>query len=390
MTTGSIRLNSSGTVNCYELGSVNYHSSPSADVVLTFAQQASQDFEEMLQHLEGDYLNVYVVAGKTIFAIGGYEALNVGLDTQTKVSHLGVFYHEGRTLKLLWKPEGNKTVECLANKSTLLSELSKVFPKIDSIKNGYLKVKKTTYNVWKIKVESTNYYISTHNGLIAKEENNWEFIDFTTLSENKKLKVQTTLNNPVNLPDAQSIEELANKELKNILNFTENNKFFNVYKISGYTFFAKNANESLRVALASQDYICNSMCKRMQVATHGGVFYRKDKEFIPLWKQNRFVENRRPDYLNLKCLSKKLNEIFDEVSYIKLGVLKERTVRFIAWEVKTEDGIFYIPWHSGMLCKKEDAWEFEVKQTFEEVRSTYKVLRFSKTDQRDVYRVSCG
>jgi len=75
---------------------------------------------------------------------------------------------------------------------------------------------------------------------------------------------------------------------------------------------------------------------------------------------------------------------------IRLGQLEEKGIRFIAWEIETEKGIFYIPWHNGCLIEQTGELEF-TEMPFAELKRTYKVLRFAKcVGEREAYRIVCA
>ena len=336
---------------------------------------------------------------------------------------------------------------------SLRQELKKVFSNITSLKLGKLQEKKVRYIAWEVIAEKKFYYIPLHNGLICPKEEEWVFDNFdkefrpTIYKEytekerkRKELEEQTRLSQEQNqekypssqkniskiekpftkfvetpqmpeeeykeeykvrkknlfnkyktsefqTPSILDLEALANEEFNRISKFIKN-KFFSVYKTDGCAFFTQTSTETLRVSLSAQDYICSSMVKRMQIANNCGVFYIKNKKLHCLWTQNRYQEAKRPVYLNVHSLTKELKKIFSNIKSIKLGRLRER-IDLIAWEIQAEQGVFYLFWHNGLICRKEEDWEFEEKK-FEALRSTYKVLRFAKTDTQNEYKIVCG
>lgn len=188
---------------------------------------------------------------------------------------------------------------------------------------------------------------------------------------------------------ALTFEEEAKEELKELKKKNDNSCVVNIYRAEGLVFAAQNPSEALKLTLTPQDYVCSHFMKKMHACTRCGVFYKDGSKYKMLWKNGRYNEHKKPVFLNPHLLQKELKKVFPHFD-LSLGVLEDNIVKFIAWEIKTEKGKFYIPWHNGCIIKEDENWSFTPKE-FNELRSTYKVLRFSyATDNRKEFRIVCG
>lgn len=189
-----------------------------------------------------------------------------------------------------------------------------------------------------------------------------------------------------------TFEEEAKEELKEFKKSSDSSLcVVNIYRADGGLMFAaKKPSEALKLTLTPQDYVCSYFMKKMHACTKCGVFYKDGNKYKMLWKNGRYNEHRKPVFLSPTLLKKELKKVFSSFD-LSLGVLDDAScVKFIAWKVKTEKGTFFIPWHNGCIIPADPKWEFEEKK-FEELRSTYKVLRFSyATDNRKEFRIVCG
>ena len=186
----------------------------------------------------------------------------------------------------------------------------------------------------------------------------------------------------------KTFEEKATEELKS-LESDNKRDFYIIYRADCCTYCAQTPDEILKISLTPQDYICSSMVKRMIQASHCGVFTKKGSKTKCLWKSSRFNDNsKRNTFLSPGLLEKELKKIFNQVE-LTLGELNTCPLKVIAWEVKTEKGIFYVFWHNGLMTEKGKDWEFTPKE-FKDLRQTYKVLRFAKTIDGKDYKITCG
>lgn len=184
-----------------------------------------------------------------------------------------------------------------------------------------------------------------------------------------------------------TFEEEAQYELKNLSSHPS--CVVNIYRADGLVFTAQKSSEALSLSLTPQDYVCSTFVKRIHACTQCGVYYKHGNKFKMLWKNTRYSDNRKPVFLSPKLLEKELKKVFTTAD-VKLGTLQDNIIKYIAWKVKTEKGTFFIPWHNGCIIPADPKWEFEEKK-FEELRSIYKVLRFSyATDNRKEFRIVCG
>jgi hypothetical protein len=175
--------------------------------------------------------------------------------------------------------------------------------------------------------------------------------------------------------------------------FAKNNPektLFVLYKKEGYVYEVKDVNDALSVSLAGQDYICSPGKKRITSSLFSGIFYKKGNKYELLWKAKRFdCGEKSPQYLSVPFLKRELKKVFTDVE-ISLGELKDDKLSYIVWKVTSNEGIYYIPWHNGLLVPEDETLSFEEKK-FDDLRKTYKVLRFSRTASCDTeFKVICS
>ncbi|MBE6463645.1 MAG: hypothetical protein E7005_07855 [Alphaproteobacteria bacterium] len=165
---------------------------------------------------------------------------------------------------------------------------------------------------------------------------------------------------------------------------------FVLYKKEGFVYEVTSVNDALSVSLTGQDYICAPGIKRITSSLFSGIFYKKGNKYELLWKAKRFdCGEKSPQYLSLSFLKKELKKVFTNVE-ISLGVLKDSKLSYIVWKVTSNEGIYYIPWHNGLLVPDDETLSFEEK-CFEDLRKTYKVLRFTKICSGDTeFKVVCA
>ena len=99
-----------------------------------------------------------------------------------------------------------------------------------------------------------------------------------------------------------------------------------------------------------------------------------------------------PEFLNIHVLAAKLNPIIG-CFQLNLGELRyKNSNRAIAWEISSDKGTFYIPWHNGCIIEKkaeESELSFEKKSLKEMTQShVYCALRFEE-ESNGAYRVVC-
>lgn len=153
-------------------------------------------------------------------------------------------------------------------------------------------------------------------------------------------------------------------------------QFINVYSDCGYTFHTGETEKSLSLSLVGQDYVCRPAVKQIRSCGALAVYYTiGDEKPKRLWTLNRFAPQKTPVFLNRKELTKALRPLFATMD-ISLGLLTDKAMKAIAWQIKTDKGTFFIPWHSGCLVEGNDFLEFTEKP-FREMREIYKCLRFA-------------
>ncbi len=210
--------------------------------------------------------------------------------------------------------------------------------------------------------------------------NSYEALDYDVLSSSPR---RSYTEGP------KGFDNRAKEEMKELEPEDYKHPFITVYSESGYTYHTGIAQKALSLSLAGQDYIYTPSVKKVHFCNVLAVYFQSGHMYRQLWKISRFLPENRPVFLNREMLEKILGSIFSQLS-IKLGQLSEKNIKYIAWEINTEKGIFYIPWHNGCLLEKTDGLEFEEKE-FAEIKRTYKVLRFAAcTGSEEAYRILCA
>lgn len=181
-----------------------------------------------------------------------------------------------------------------------------------------------------------------------------------------------------------SFEERAINELMTQDIDTEK-KFFPIYNEDGFICYADSIDETLSVSLTPPSHSFSSSTLKRRPAICCGVFVRDGKKFKPLYQNKRFYEDKAPIFLSLTNIKKLYKEFF-EIIEIKLGQLTKNDDKFIAWELTTSEGHFYIPWHNGLIFAKEEGVSFEEKK-LDDLKQTYFILRFTEVFPKGEHRV---
>ncbi len=168
----------------------------------------------------------------------------------------------------------------------------------------------------------------------------------------------------------------AKKEIKELTLKERESPIVTVYIDSGYIFHTVSVDRALLLSLVGQDYVFSPCIKKITYCSSIGTFAKKEGNHILLWESMRLIPKATPTYLNKKLLEENLQKVFTDVR-IKLGQLQDKGIKFIAWQITTKQGIFYVPWHNGSLIPEKETFSFEEKE-FTEIKRTYKVLRFSR------------
>jgi hypothetical protein len=170
--------------------------------------------------------------------------------------------------------------------------------------------------------------------------------------------------------------EKSNEEIKDYT--TEENKehlFTVTYGLYGEMYNCFSPTYLMKLALTGQSSLFSSMLNRVNVPTGIGVYIFHNGKFHNLWTHKHYEPRQTPDFLNKNELKKLLKPYFSKLE-IKLGLLKYDSTKTIAWQLETEKGIFFIPWHNGCVIENHERFSFEEK-TFQEVKNIYCVLSFS-------------
>ena len=166
------------------------------------------------------------------------------------------------------------------------------------------------------------------------------------------------------------------------------NKFFAIYTSQAECYSEDNPKRLLNLSLSNQTYICEKMRNAVNYTPHIAV-YRKNKKGIPelLWSTQSYQHSEIRE--SIRFLRKRnLEKIFPEYD-ICLGLLIQDGLKAIAWQLKSDSNILYIPWHNGCVIEDKTGSINFAGKTFEEVKRTYKILRFGKTNTGS-YRVTLG
>lgn len=182
-----------------------------------------------------------------------------------------------------------------------------------------------------------------------------------------------------------TFEQEALEELNENLTPEEKNEdIFNVYDTFSTPDHTANPSVTLGLNLSSQDYVIPAMVKRMRSCFKTAVFYKKKL----LWKTNKFSNGATPEFLDKNFLLKKFRKLYPEIT-LCLGELNCTPLKSIAWQCKTNHTTFYIPWHNGCFVKETPELKFEEKE-FNELKRTYKILRFKELKENEIYQILIG
>ena len=187
----------------------------------------------------------------------------------------------------------------------------------------------------------------------------------------------------------KSFDDKALTELKEELTEEEKKEpIVTVYAADGYIYHTCETKSSIALSLAGQNNAIKSTVKRMRPCNAIAVYFRHANGATQLWKACRYSSADRPLYLNKELLisTLKKTKYFTNIS-IRLGQLTEKGIKYIAWQVSTDQGLYYIPWHNGSFVENNVNLEFEEKE-FKELRETYDILKFALCiGEHDVYRI---
>ncbi len=147
-------------------------------------------------------------------------------------------------------------------------------------------------------------------------------------------------------------------------------------------------SQVLRLSLTGQTYVYQPLKKRLTQGAVAVVLYKYQGKYIPLYEQRYFRQKKEYMFLNPQELKKTLSKVFSSIE-LKLGLLTHERIPCIAWQVSTEDGEYYIPWHNGCIFKGDDTLLFEEKP-LEQMRRTYELFRFAPSGiTTGAYHIIC-
>lgn len=185
----------------------------------------------------------------------------------------------------------------------------------------------------------------------------------------------------------QTFKDLAFEEVKSCEHEKNQSRFLNVYSEYSYAWHTDTPDQTLRLCLTGASYLYSPL-RRMLKQTHAlMVFYNRNGQFKPLWLLHHFKSGKSYTFLNQNKLLQIFKKLFKRVK-IKLGALTVQNVPAIAWKIETNEGIFYIPWHSGAIIEADDSFTFEEKP-FNEMKTFYNILRFTSTLEKGTFQVTC-
>ena len=187
------------------------------------------------------------------------------------------------------------------------------------------------------------------------------------------------------VPVATRMEEYVKQEL------VSNSLFVNLYSEVGWIDDTEAQDERRNFylsAVGQNSLVCGYMGAYKSSNQIAVYFKNKKGNYERLWGTSRFNQKQLPEFLNVHVLSRKLNKIIGNF-VLRMGQLTYKTSsKAVAWEIISDEGIFYIPWHNGCIIEKnKDAslLNFEEK-TLKEMRQTYCALRFEEFSQ-GIYRI---
>ena len=184
--------------------------------------------------------------------------------------------------------------------------------------------------------------------------------------------------------ESLGIEELESKNISN----EDNSIFYAVYDKNCYMYQATTPEEVLRVSLTSPCILPATLNASFCYSHNAGVFIRKNGQFKLLYKSGRFCCDKNPVFLSKTFLKRILSDFFENIE-ITLGQLIKDEMKYIAWMITTEKGIFYIPWHNGIIFPATNELVF-IKNKFNKIEKTYKLLRFCENFSSNEYKVLRG
>ena len=184
----------------------------------------------------------------------------------------------------------------------------------------------------------------------------------------------------------QSLYNCAEEELDELESWEKQRPFMNVYFKDGFTYHTGDTSKSMQLCLVGLDYTYPRHIKVMYPCNAMVVFYRQGEAFRLLWTVRRFAVGATPVFLNKTKLTEAMLNIFSKTE-IRLGELQTNGTPSIAWEIATEKGRFYVPWHNGCMVEQSDETEFSAKP-FNEMKGIYKILRFTEClEEKNTYRI---
>lgn len=167
-------------------------------------------------------------------------------------------------------------------------------------------------------------------------------------------------------------------EVNELPDSEKDHQFLVACSLYGNIYITANPNNILRFSLAGNVY--NSRIRRMTLCDAMTVVYRDGEKFRPLpnWELRHFKRNDTPDFLNKEKLETEMKKIFHSVT-ITLGELThlKHEISCPAWQITTEKGTYFLPWHSGAIIEGTNEFSFEEKNFSQLKETTYTHLRFA-------------
>lgn len=184
----------------------------------------------------------------------------------------------------------------------------------------------------------------------------------------------------------KSFEERAYTETREYAKYERyNGKFLTVYSAYCEATAEIEPVKLWRLCLTAEAYMSEKKFT-FRPTNVLAVFYNSNGKFRLLWQTNHF-QKREYDFLNKNEIKEFLEPLLGKMK-ITLGQLSCNGVPSIAWQLQTDDAIYYIPFHNSIIIEDCKNFTFEEK-TLDEMKKVYKHLRFLSTGEKDSYKILC-
>lgn len=187
--------------------------------------------------------------------------------------------------------------------------------------------------------------------------------------------------------ERRTFDERADEEKKCSTIYERQHKFLTIYSSYCEPTRIVDPEKAIRIALVAQSSAYPTVRRRLTTTIIAITYVNREGIFQPLWKLRRFEPGKPYPFLSKGDLMNILSPLFKKVT-LTLGTLTHKEVKAIAWQLDTDEGLFYIPWHSGIIIENSANFTFEEK-TLGEMDGIYEHLCFGTTNSADTYRIIC-